>query len=139
MTEAGTWTNILKPRLQEMIFDPVRVENVVGEGTPDVNYSRGWLETKEVPDWPKRAHTPLKVKFRRGQSAWLMRRWAAGGLAFLFVRVERDMLLFQGKDSLEVEHGLTQAQLFDRAVWRGLTGSSETDWISLKHVLLGGL
>ena len=48
-----------RPFLIAARLDPVRVENPIGPGTPDVNLADGrWIELKCVPAWPPSAETP---------------------------------------------------------------------------------
>jgi hypothetical protein len=94
MSEAAMW-DALRPVIRSL--DPVRVENPIVPGTPDVNYSRGWIELKFSERWPPRGG-PLRVDhFTRQQRTWLTRRRKAGGLAFLLLKVgETEWLLFDG-------------------------------------------
>jgi len=90
----------LRPLLRGL--DPVRVENLVQAGTPDVNYTRGWIELKYAPRWPVRPDTPLKLDhFTNEQRVWLTRRCAAGGRAFLVLKVGDEWLLFNGRVAAE--------------------------------------
>lgn len=79
-------------------LDAFSVENPVYPGTPDVNYVEGWLELKYADKWPERPSTPLKLPhFTPQQRIWLLRRWRAGGNAFLLLHVHRqEWLLFAG-------------------------------------------
>jgi len=49
--------------------------------------------------------------------AWLVRRWAYGGPAYLMVRVERQWLLFAGCHARIVRSGLDRGGLVDLSVW----------------------
>lgn len=61
-------------------WDPQRIENCCGEGYPDINYINGWIEDKQVEEWPKRADTPLRIPhYTAAQRGWHMRRRKAGG------------------------------------------------------------
>lgn len=79
-------------------LDPVRVENSVGEGTPDINWRGGWIEDKYVKSWPKRAATVVAVpKYTTEQRAWHMRRTNAGGFVWVVIRVgQSETFLFSG-------------------------------------------
>lgn len=78
-------------------LDPVSVETPLDDGIPDVNYTGGWLELKQIPRWPARPATPVRVPhFRREQRIWLRRRCRAGGRAYVLLRVSRDWLLIDG-------------------------------------------
>jgi hypothetical protein len=120
MDEASLYES-LRPRLQALGLDPHRVENVLARGTPDINYSGGWIELKHVPRWPVYATTPVRIPSlvdRPEQAAWLTRRWLAGGPAWLLVRVDRQLLLVSGLDSQAVRGGLTHERLLVTACWR---------------------
>jgi hypothetical protein len=75
------------------LVDLQRVENLVGIGNADVSgcaWGCGlWVELKDAAR-PKRADTPVRVKWQPGQQLWLRRRWAAGGGAYVLVRVGGD-------------------------------------------------
>lgn len=97
MSEDAMW-DTLRPVLVGAKLDPVRVENTVGSGTPDVNYTEGWIELKFAKYWPKREATPLRLDhFVPEQRAWLTKRRKAGGKAFVLLKVGSDeWLLFEG-------------------------------------------
>lgn len=80
-------------------LDPVRIENMTGPGIPDVNFKHGWVELKNADKWPVRGG-PLRLNHppSPAQRAWLYRRWRAGGLAVLLVRVGKEWFLFRGLD-----------------------------------------
>lgn len=67
-----------------------RVENLVGSGFPDVegcfDGNSFYVELKGALR-PARPNTPVRVKWQPGQKPWLSRRWAAGGSAFVLLRV----------------------------------------------------
>lgn len=139
MNEAGSWT-ALKGRLDALGLDPHRVENALGNGTPDVTYTAGWVELKWLEAWPARSTTPVrlrKLEERPAQVAWLTRRWAAGGPAWLALRVAKELLVFSGRDVRAVRDGLLRAELRDLACWAtSMTGyASDDDWRQLGAVL----
>jgi len=113
-------------------IDARPIENVVGAGTPDVNFIEGMVELKFLREWPKQAATP--VKFHRlspSQKVWIKRRWLRGGNVWLLARIASDYLLFRGKD-VEDLNLLNQQELRDLALkaWK-----PKMDWKELKLVL----
>lgn len=88
MNEIAMW-KALAPGLRHAGLDPIRIENAVQSGTPDVEYIGGWLELKFAQKWPSRGG-PLKLAhYTPQQNAWLLRRHAAGGRAFIVLKVAR--------------------------------------------------
>lgn len=80
----------LNKRLREALkgFDPVRVENAVGPGTPDINYLQGWIESKFLHEWPKRADSIVRIPhYVKEQRGWHVRRCAAGGRVWVALEV----------------------------------------------------
>jgi len=98
-------------------LDAVSVENGVGIGTPDVNFADGWLELKSIEGWPRDPLKPLVVEhFTPTQRIWLARRDAAGGRAYLLLKVNHDWLLLRAGHATEVLfNGATRGALFDVA------------------------
>lgn len=99
-SESAMWKK-LRPILIEAKLDPVRVENPIHPGTPDVNICDGrWIELKCIPKWPARASTRVRIPhYTPQQRVWLYRRWkAAPGstLLLLEVRSDQQWLLFDG-------------------------------------------
>lgn len=116
------WTH-LRPLLVNCGLDPIRVENFALAGTPDVNITNAWIELKRASAWPKRDRTPLRLPhFTPQQRVWLLRRWRAGGAAFLMLRVGTNgqaWMLFAGDvAALRVGHA-DRAELHEiaLAVW----------------------
>ena len=108
MTERTDWLS-LRARLGSL-GRLVRVENAAGAGTPDVCYCfrgvTGWLELKHALAWPRRLTTPLRVpSLTLEQVRWLIDWRAAGGIAWLWLRVERDEFLMTPTAALELYEG----------------------------------
>ena len=101
----------LRPVIRSL--DPVRVENPIVPGTPDVNYNQGWIELKFAERWPPRGG-PLRLDhFTRQQRTWLTRRRKAGGRAFLLLKVgETEWLLFDGAVAAKVLGHVEQDKLY---------------------------
>lgn len=106
--------------------DPVRVENSVGPGTPDLNYNGGWIEDKYLPGWPKRASTPVRVRhFVREQRGWIMKRCASGGRVHVVIQVGAEVFVFDGRAAAQFLGSWTRGQMYDNAAlvmnpWNGL-------------------
>jgi hypothetical protein len=87
----------LNGRIQRALSgrDPVRVENAVGPGTPDIYFIAGWIESKRLPAWPKKADSVVKVpKYVPEQRAWHVRHRHQGGVVYLAIEVESTTFVF---------------------------------------------
>ncbi len=78
------------------VLDAISVENAVGAGTPDVNYIEGWIELKQMEDWPPRGGHLRVPHFSPHQRVWLRRRYKKGGNVYLLLQVKREWFLFAG-------------------------------------------
>lgn len=95
-------------------LDPVRVENPIYPGTPDVNLCNGhWIELKTIEAWPSRARNLVRIEhFTPQQRVWLYRRWKyAPDSTYLLleVRSTREWLLFDGDLAAKVVGRATEA------------------------------
>lgn len=100
------WTK-LRPVLLAAKLDPVRVENPIHPGTPDVNLCTGaWIELKCIAGWPARDTTKVRIShYTPQQRVFLYRRWKfAPGSTFLLLEVcaEQQWLLFDGDVAAKV-------------------------------------
>lgn len=79
-------------------FHAVPVENGVCPGTPDVAFTHGWVELKQIPAWPARPDTVVRCDhFTRTQRNWLAAHEAAGGRCWVLLQVGRsEFLLIPG-------------------------------------------
>lgn len=104
-------SRIIQTALKDGGLDPVRVENRLGKGTPDVNFVGGWIENKAIDGWPKREGTIVKLPhYTQEQRLWQRRRVLAGGAVWVMLKVgQREWLLFRAEDAIEVL-GLTNRQ-----------------------------
>lgn len=100
----------------------VRVESPLTEaGIPDVSYClrghAGWLELKEVAEWPKRATTPLRIPNLELEQVIFMETWEwADGSAHLLLQIEREYLLLSSDVTRGVlERKLTRSDVTTRA------------------------
>ena len=122
----------------------VRIENKIAPfGVPDVNYcflnheggrGEGWIELKEVPRWPKKPETIIKVDhYTKDQQNWARARIAVGGTVWLLLKVGRsDWLLFWGTDAIGVVGEVNKEGLYAAATVYWSTAPK-------KHDLLGKL
>lgn len=100
-----------------------RVENLAGEGDPDVEgCHRGCYFELELKgcDRPKNPDTQLDFEVRQSQVLWHRRRWRAGGNVWLYVRVGIGhgvrRYLVPGSLTATVKEGVTEAQLAELSV-----------------------
>ena len=108
------WRKV-RPHLLAAKLDPVRVENPIHPGTPDVNLADGkWIELKCVDSWPVRENTCLRIgHYTPQQRVWLYRRWKyAPGTTYLLleVRYARQWLLFDGNVAAKIVGRATAAE-----------------------------
>lgn len=117
--EQRAWDNF-SGSIDRRRIRPLRVENLVGDGTPDVicinrQGSAFWIENKALDAWPKRDTTyPLKGAFEPGQLPFA-REWTDWrGWAFVLLRVAvKDWLLLDPMQPLEE---LTRFELESNAI-----------------------
>ena len=113
MAETDTWAAFKK---LAMALDPVRIENLLGKGTPDVNCVGCWVELKWLSAWPKRASTPVRLDhYTDEQRLWLKRRGEAGEPTWLCLQVGQEWFLFRGKYSAQDVGKLTYSELVKTA------------------------
>lgn len=98
--ESLMWKTV-RPILIAAKLDPVRVENPIHPGTPDVNFATGqWMELKRLPKAPSRTTTRLRIPhYTPQQRVWLYRRWKyspGSTLLLLEIHSEGQWLLFDG-------------------------------------------
>lgn len=91
--ETNLWTwlrNQTKSLTAKKRLHMCRVENWVVPGFPDVEGcfegESFYIELKGALR-PAKPETRVRVKWQPGQKPWLNRRWAAGGSAFVLLRV----------------------------------------------------
>lgn len=100
MTETTFWS-VIQPKLAPYGYLE-RFEPGIGgrKGVADVNYIllkvEGWVELKFLPEWPKKAVTPVTFPhFEYEQVRWHEARHAAGGRAGVLAQVGREYLFFR--------------------------------------------
>lgn len=110
----------LNKRLQSALShrDPVRVENAVGPGTPDIEYVGGWIESKLLKQWPKRLDTIVQVRhYVPEQRAWHVKRRKAGGRVHVVIQIGDDVLVFDAMDAAQGLGFWTRAEMNRIAVY----------------------
>lgn len=113
--ESKMWQK-LRPYLLAAKLDPVRVENPIHPGTPDVNCIAAWVELKTLATWPVRPGSLVTpCKFTPQQKVFLYRRWRAGGRCYLLLEVAGEWLLFDGDVAAKVVGRTTRAGLYSNA------------------------
>lgn len=105
-SEGGLWTTLQKNMKGH--WEPQRVENPAGPGTPDVYYTMltgtmGWVELKHVDKWPVRASTALNINhFTPQQRAWLRRHGKAGCQCHVLLQVDTDYFLLDWEEAQNI-------------------------------------
>lgn len=118
MSERGLWSRVRKA-IRDL--DPVRVENRVEAGTPDVNFTLGWIELKYQRRTPKKGGIlKLDHDFSIEQRVWAIRRHRAGGKTYVLLKIGPEYLLFKGYIAAEFFGKLTLEQLREKAlgIWK---------------------
>lgn len=96
----------------------IRVENSVLEGTPDIAYIGGWIETKNVQEWPKRDTTKVRLPhYTAAQRAFARQHIALGGNCWLILKGPNLWLLFHGGVAAEKVGCSTVSELLDCSAW----------------------
>lgn len=109
-------------------LDAFSVENCVRAGTPDVNFTDGWIELKQVAKRPVRSTTTVRLPhFTPQQRVFLRKRWHVGGKAFVLLLLEGEWFLFDGCWAARCLGDVTYATLKTSALRYWLTGLNETE------------
>jgi hypothetical protein len=146
MSEAGMWDTMRDKLARLPDLTIMRVENVVCDGTPDVNYClggvEGWIELKHRADPPKREATPVfpdGLGLRFAQKLWLAERAASGGRCWIMSRVGRGTwLIHHGSWAFTFNH-MSMKELEETATWwaRGGQGLGGTSMVRLMREVFG--
>jgi hypothetical protein len=116
--------DILKP----YVINLCRVENSVDVGTPDVYFytpvSEGWIELKQIPEYPKKMDTEIQIPWRPGQLSWIKRRMSMNENTnvYLYVVVQGDLHLFRNKN---IQYTYTRRELLSKAIVLGRVNDKE--------------
>ena len=146
MSEKNLW-NRVRPNVLPY-GDFIRIECSL-PGVPDVNFSlhsgvdfargvEGWIELKHGKK-PARPSTQV-FKSQRGldteQVTWLVWRIKNGGRAFIFVQIDKDVILLDGMLAPQF-NSLTFDQMVENSLWHRTGGVKKHDWAefvaALKH------
>lgn len=112
--------------LRDKVFLPRdrldRIENLVVEGMPDVEFcasgTEGWIEIK-APTEPKRSTTPLfgsNHKVSQEQKNWILRQLKAYGVIYIFIATDKRKMLIEGRWAEQINE-MTVQQIIDIAKW----------------------
>ncbi len=122
--EALVWKRFKRLMQGERVTHLERVEPILPKGLPDIDYVMldvsdrpvaGWIELKDVDDWPKREKTPLRIPhFKKEQRLWLWHYGQRRGQAFILVHVKDICFLFDWKAAYSLGE-LTRTQMFKYA------------------------
>lgn len=101
--------------------DHRRIEDVNG-GVPDLNYcipgeNSGWIECKFLEQWPVRSDTPVKLRFKPGQIAFLVSRGQMGK-AFLWARIGIEEFFFRGIPIMDIGVGVPKEKFISYSFFR---------------------
>lgn len=102
-----------------------RIESPIIKGIPDVVYCllghTGWLELKELDEWPKRATTTVTIKSLQLEQVLFMENWVRSrGAAHLLLQAERDYLLLDAETTRKIyARSITKLEIELSAVARG--------------------
>ena len=81
-------------------YHAIRIEDMYSTGIPDINFTGGWIESKDIPATraPKRADTIVRLDhYTPQQRAWHMRRTLAGGKVYVALEVADAFFLFDAR------------------------------------------
>lgn len=120
-----------------------RVENMVGEGLPDVILHRkadgqcAFVELKCRPLAPVRGSTAIFTGdsgLRPAQVAWIYSRASAGAAIFVLGQCGDEVWLVDGRFSRELAT-YSREMLNQRCAWMG--SARRTDWVGMLEVIFG--
>ena len=118
----------------------VPIEDGCNPGTPDIAYTRGWIELKYLAAFPSKPDAIVKVPhFTLAQRRWHQAHSAAAGRCWVLLKVgdkrDAEWFLFYGADAAEcLGIDWTRENLTAYAVWT-TRGFTEEDGANLFGVL----
>jgi len=132
MSEARLWKR-MRVGISDLCFAQ-RIENMVGEGVPDVIlHSRNtgecfFVELKYRPGIPARAATPVfkgDYGLRPAQVTWIYGRAIAGAQIWVLGQCGEHLILIHGRYARDLD-AMTFSDLMTLASWDG--SARKTDW-----------
>lgn len=105
--ESWFYQNRVKKCLLDL--DPVRIEDKSGQGVPDVNCMIADIELKFGKPHSKDEDIFADGLLRKGQRAWLFRRWKAGGNAWCLIGYSTEQFILL--------NGFQASMLMGRTTW----------------------
>lgn len=131
----------LNGRIRSALYgrDPRRCENAVDPGTPDIHYIGGWIESKQLPAFPKRPETVVAVAhYVQGQRSWHVRRCKAGGRVHVVIEVAGECFVFDALNAAQhlgvdwtredmVREALCHTRTWSRATFRAFINKCDQD------------
>jgi len=128
-------------RLRKNMKQPLdrldRIENVVGVGTPDVNYCiegvEGWIEIKS-PSAPKRKTTAVlksQHNLNQDQKNWFKSQFNAGGTAWILLCMKTKWILVSGSWADQVNE-MTTDRLLEISAWKANAPIFIGQWETLR-------
>lgn len=120
-------------------------EDRYSEGIADLSYGykkiNGWIELKFVAKWPVRPSTKVRIPhFTKEQCNWLRRRNFKGGRCFIFIKIEKNHLIFDANVGPDIRNGLTKKQLLDKCIrWWGPSLDVEEFLEVISHSWMNGV
>lgn len=132
---------LLKKHMPEFLDRLDRIENVVGVGTPDVNFCingvDGWIEMKSPKEPVRKTSKLLNHPLNQDQKNWFLRQCNAGGRAFILICTNKRWMLIDGSLA-DVINDMTVNELWKIASWSMTKPISKEYWKSLRTILQGG-
>ncbi len=118
-----------------------RIENIVGFGTPDVNFCiegvEGWIEIKS-PEEPKRASSKLfagKHKLNQDQKNWFLKQKNAKGRGYVLICTDKRWMLIDGCKYGDQINDMTVEELYGISIWAATKPIIKKGWIVLRKML----
>ena len=140
MSEHNLWGSVRKGLTDaaDLKIDLMRVENIVQDGCPDVNFCfagyEGWIELKHTDSPPARDSTSVFKNggLRDGQIIWIHRRARVGGNVWILARCGKTIFLVDGRHAKKF-NDYTYPELLEFSDWYHI--GARVDWKSLLKII----